>query len=295
MTARLIDLDRVCARDRRISVICPMYNEGAAIERNLRMLIAEMERFGRPWEIVVVNDGSTDDGLQKVLALAESHAGLTVVTYERNRGRGYALRKGLEHALGEIWVTTESDLSWGSGIVPRLVAELECSGADAVVASPLQEGGSFRGVPWKRLLISKAGNRLLWILMPIKLTFYTGMTRAYREGLFDPRELECDGKEIHLEILARLACQGARISEIPATLSWDSFEGKRKSSFKLRRHLIGHLLYGMGEAPFLVLGALSFLLLVLGTAFGLHLLLLSASGVPVGEVGRQGALKENPP
>lgn len=265
-----------------VSVICPMFNEGEKIRENLSKLFDALHHLPYPWELILVNDGSTDNSLREAEAfLASEKNNFTLITYAANRGRGYAIRQGLKYAKGDILVVTESDLSWGADIIASLVTKLLTEHLDAVVASPHASGGRMENVPFSRRLYTKLGNRILQFLMPVRLTMYTGMTRAYRREWIKNLNLESDGKELHLEIISKLASLGCRIGEIPAILSWEKSRKKRKSSFKAKRYIISHLTFGLDESPLFVLTLLSIFFIVLGGICGIYLLWLSLSGTPV--------------
>ena len=130
-----------------ISVVCPFYNEVGIIEHAVRTMLHRLSMLDGSWELIVVNDGSTDNSEKVVRKIAEEHPELRVVGYAPNRGRGYALRTGIAEACGDIIVTTEIDLSWGETIVEELVSELRRSvDIDIVVASPHLVGGGYRNI-----------------------------------------------------------------------------------------------------------------------------------------------------
>jgi len=265
-----------------VSVVCPMYNEEALIEDNVTRLVHVLGRLDRPWELLLVNDGSTDGTLAKVVALAETYHRVRIISYRRNRGRGYALRQGFLQAKGDIVVATESDLSYGEEIVQRLVDELEANELDAVVASPHCHGGGLSNVPFARRFYTQVGNRILQLLMPVKLSTYTGMTRAYRREAIQCLDLQSDGKEIHLEIISKLGSLGYQVGEIPAALTWPKGRKTRKSSFRAWPYIVSHLFFGISEAPLFLLGVAGLSLIILGVVLGIYLLALSITGTPVG-------------
>ncbi len=277
---RLIDLDRP-ARQLSVSLISPMFNEGKNIGNNLKKLFEALDRLPYPVEFILVNDGSTDNSLQEAEPFIGNHENFRIVTYASNRGRGYAIRQGITYAKGEIIVVTESDLSWGTDIVERMVESLVRDNLDAVVASPHAAGGRLENIPFMRRWYTKIGNRILRLLMPVKLTMYTGMTRAYRSEIIKHLDLECDGKELHLEIISKLSALGYRIGEISATLSWEISRKKRKSGFNAKRYILSHLTFGLDESPMLVLALVSFFFIFLGGICGIYLFFLSFSGIPV--------------
>lgn len=253
-----------------ISVVAPAYNEAAGIRKNIQDLLESLRAAGKEFELIIVNDGSTDDSLSIINEVAVTEPRLKVVSYRENRGRGYALRKGFAEAGGRYIITTESDLSWGAGIVGKLYDTLTSAGADVVIASPYKKGGRLENIPFKRAFLSRFGNKLLTFAVPGRLTMISGMTRGYRREVIDSLELESDGKEIHLEIAARCLALGYRVVEIPAVLRWEKQAPgrKRRSSFHSRKLIFSHLAFSFYQKPMIVFGLSGFIMLVAGLALG---------------------------
>lgn len=221
------------------------------------------------WELIAVDDGSLDSS--KAL-LSEVFAGETrarIISYPVNRGRGHALRTGIDSATGDIIVTTEIDLSWGDAVVEDLVYALqERPDLDAIIASPNLPGGGYVNVPARRVLISRLGNLLIRLLFTKKVTMNTGMTRAYRRAVIQDIQTDEKGKEFHLEVLLKLLTLGYRVGEIPATLEWKEHKlsspgaKKRKSSSRVAPLIVSHLNFAVFANPiryFWSLSALCFL------------------------------------
>ena len=248
-----------------ISVIAPMFNEASCIEYNTRRLIDELKKRRDVWELILINDGSTDETLQIVSEIAKSEPGLRVITYPENRGRGYALKQGFKAARGKYVITTESDLSWGAEIAQKLYDALLSTGADIVIASPYLKGGKLKNIPFKRAFLSRFGNKLLTFSVPGKLTMLSGMTRGYKNEVINSIDLESDGKEIHLEIVSKCLALGCEIVEIPAVLKWEKAQEKsrRKSKFHARKLIMSHLSFSFYQKPMMIFG-LSGLVMVLG-------------------------------
>ena len=264
-----------------ISIVTPMFNESELIQENVGRLREAMDKLGKSAELFVVNDGSTDDTYAKGIAAAEDDPRVHVVGYTTNRGRGYAIKYGIQQCTGDVVVVTEGDLSYGDDIVKRLSAMLEEGEFDCVVASPHIKGGGMDNVPLNRAFFTRAGNWILSWLMPVKLGTYTGMTRAYRRTVIQSLDLESDQKELHLEIIAKLGALGYRVGELPAKLLWPKGRKTRKGTFAPWKIIASHLSFGIGEAPLLLLGAFATLLIGLGGLLGVYLLVLSISGTPV--------------
>lgn len=246
-----------------------MFNEGSQIRKNIQSSLEVLKDLGESWELIIVDDGSTDDSkkqAEETMALT-SHA--QVLSYFPNRGRGFALRKGFQAAKGDFVIATESDLSWGADCIKRILSELKSSKADVVIVSPFLNGGGFRNVPLQRRLLSAVGNKILTFGLPGGLTMVTGMTRGYRRELLDRVLLQMDDKEIHLEILSKLIALGARIREIPGTITWsrhDKKKSSRKGRSKTRQWIVSHLYFSFAEAPLHFLGMLSLFFLLLSGA-----------------------------
>jgi glycosyltransferase involved in cell wall biosynthesis len=208
-----------------LSVVCPFFNEGPLIEAAVRRMVGNLrEQLDASWELILVNDGSTDDGARRLLAmLAElNEPRVRVISYPVNQGRGRALRTGIVAAAGTYIVTTEADCSWGDDIVKRLFDAIrKHPDCDFVVASPHREGGGFVGVPVARVWLTRWGNKLISLFFRAGLTMHTGMTRAYRRDVIAPLRTFENGKEFHLEVLFKLVNLRFHYSEIPATLSWE--------------------------------------------------------------------------
>ena len=240
------------AAELRISVVCPFYNEEAIIGSAIGNLLERLEaNLKDRWELIVVNDGSTDRSYEVVCEMSGKHPNLRVLSYRFNRGRGRALRTGIAQARGEIIVTTEADLSWGEDIVERLVAALDANpDADMVVASPHLPGGGYKNVPAKRVFLSRFGNHVIRMLMSDAASMNTGMTRAYRRASIRSLPLEEDRKEFHLEVILKAQALGYRIVEIPSLLEWKQYkhEGQRvtrKSSSKINKLMLTHSLFSL--------------------------------------------------
>lgn len=260
----------------QVSAVVPAYNE----EENVGKLVSEVASvLGQyeDWELIIVDDGSTDRTLTLVQQEATKNPKVRVVSYQPNQGRGKALRKGFSQATGDIIVTLDADLSYGPQQISDLVRELESDNSlDIVIGSPFAPGGSVKGLPFynHRVLLSNYGNKILARAMSVNLTAITGIFRAYRKGVIDSLDLESDGKEIHLEIISKALALGCRAKEIAAT----SVARKRgKSKFDLRATAVSHLLFSLFEKPMLLFGFAGLLLLVSGLILGAYFISIKAT------------------
>jgi glycosyltransferase involved in cell wall biosynthesis len=204
-----------------LSVVCPFFDEQGVVGDAVATLRSHLESRGMRFEIVLVDDGSTDDGRTEALVAAGGDPRVRVVGGERNRGRGHALRTGIEAARGALICTMEIDFAYGLDAIDRMVAILRRDrDADMVLVSPELPGGGYEGVPLVRVLATRWGNRLLRWTMSSGLTTHTGMTRCYRRRAIRGLPLHEDGKEFHLEVLSKALALGLVVVETPGRLRW---------------------------------------------------------------------------
>lgn len=260
-----------------VSVVCPFFNEASILEDAVPGMIESLRDSLDAWELILVNDGSTDGSLEMVQkALDPDDERVRVLSYSENQGRGHALKCGMDAAHGAIIVTTEIDCSWGDDIAARLVAELdEHPDTDFVVASPHMKGGGLENIPPLRRLLSRWGNAIIRVFFASHITMNTGMTRAYRSAVIKPLVVSEFEKEFHLEVLLKLLTIGFKAREIPATISWREQKKdtrvKRRSSTRINKTIATHLRFLVVANPvryFSVAAAVSFIVgsLFVGTA-----------------------------
>ena len=238
-------------------------------------MLQQLESSGLDWELILVNDGSTDESYSIAGAAVTGVSRTKLVTYEKNQGRGYALWRGIQEASGDIVITTEIDLSWGDTIVSDIAEKFSKDPLlDAVIASPNLPGGGYRNVPAKRVWISRMGNRLLRVLFSPKISMYTGMTRGYRRELIQGFACDERGKEFHLDVVFKLILLKCSIEEVPAILEWKDAKltqdvgSKRKSSTKILRLISTHLNFAAFANPIRYFWAFSALSGICGLVLG---------------------------
>jgi len=259
-----------------ISVVVPMFNEADNLPGVLLNIAHELRPLGRSFEIIAVDDGSSDDTAAILREAQTLHSWLYPVFYGPNRGRGYAQRRGFAEAVGRVILTIDADLSYHPRHLAEMVQLLDSHpDVDFVVGSPYMDGGSTAAVPAGRLAISKLGNWILGMAMPGGIKTVTGILRGYRREVLESLDLESEGKEINLEIVSKAVAAGFRAQEMPAVL-----RGRRKgkSKFLLKATIVSHLLFSFFERPALFFGAIGAALFALGLLGGGHLIYLWQSG-----------------
>jgi dolichol-phosphate mannosyltransferase len=198
----------------KVTILAPAYNEEDAIDQFVN---AVMPHLDDDWEILVVDDGSTDSTPQRLEALAATNPKLRVVTHEQNAGIGAAIATGFAEIPGGIIVTMDADLSHPLDLLPDLVAG--CNTADACYGSRFVPGGGMVGVPLWRSAISQIANVILRTAYRSPTRDLTTGYRAYRAEAVHGLDLVGEGFETQLEITIRLIAAGKSIDEVPLVLT----------------------------------------------------------------------------
>lgn len=247
-----------------VSVVVPAYNEAPILTKNLARLCEYMKSLEDEyrWELIVVNDGSTDETGDLAEAFAGTRDNVHVLHHMYNFRLGQALRFAFNNCRGDYIVTMDSDLSYSPDHVGKLLAKIRETRAKIVVASPYMKGGKVSNVPWLRRTFSIWANRFLSLtvtkdnLLP-NLSTLTGMVRAYDAGFLSRLNLKAMDIDIQPEILYKAMILRARIVEIPAHLNWSSDKpgkagsNQRKSSIRIAKSIISSLLSGFMFRPFM--------------------------------------------
>lgn len=259
-----------------ISVVVPMFNEEENATQTLERLSLVLDSTDKNWEILIVDDGSTDKTKSLVEDFSKFNRCVKLLSYSPNQGRGKALKVGFQKAQGKIICTTDADLSYDESHIIKMIKLSEQNPeVDLVIGSPYVAGGKAEGVPFLRLLLSQLGNKVLGFAMKGRLSTVTGVLRAYRRECIKSLELESDGKEIHLEILSKALSMGYKALEMPATLKPRK---KGKSKFKFRATAVSHIIFSFFEKPILLFGLVGLFMLFLGFCGGVYVIYLWQKG-----------------
>ncbi len=237
-----------------VSVIVPAFNEAIVIDNTMRALHEYMQglsdRFA--WEIVVVDDGSTDETGKLADTFAATHANVRVLRHRVNFSLGQALRTAFNNCTSDYLVVIDCDLTYGPEHIGRLLDTIVTTHARIVIASPYMPGGRSTGVPWLRNLASRTANRVLSLTASGRLHTLTGMVRAYDRRFVSALNLKAMGSEVNTEILYKAQLLRAHVVEIPAHLDWTAMRGlPRRSTMRLASSTIRSLLSAFIFRPFM--------------------------------------------
>jgi hypothetical protein len=204
-----------------LSVIVPALDEGPHVRAHLARIVSALERLGRPFEVVLVDDGSADDTGAEARAAAAADARVRVVAHARNRGKGAALATGCAEARGDVLVFLDADLEISPDEIGPLLARMDAVGAAVAVGSKYAPGARERR-PWHRALLSRVylGVTSVLFRLPIRDT-QTGLKALRRDvarALVPALRTRRWAWDVELLVLAHRA--GARFVAAPVTVDF---------------------------------------------------------------------------
>lgn len=210
-----------------LSVVIPVYNEEKRLAPSLEEVLTFLKGFGRPSEVVVVDDGSADKTAALVLARAKTEPMLRLVRLPANRGKGAAVRAGMLEARGKIRLFRDADSSTGMEHVAPFLAQFE-RGADVVIGSRRVAGAKFvRRQPLPRELLGRGFTFLCRALLVWEVRDFTCGFKAFTDRAATEvfsRQL-VDRWSFDAEIMFLAGALGFKIAQVPVT--WKDDEGTK--------------------------------------------------------------------
>jgi undecaprenyl-phosphate 4-deoxy-4-formamido-L-arabinose transferase len=246
-----------------LSIVIPLYNESANIDALHERLLAVLAKLGRPFEIIYIDDGSSD-GTPDILRRIHGDGGsIRAVIFNRNYGQHAAVAAGFEQARGEIVVTLDGDLQNPPEEIPKLLEKID-EGYEVVGGWRKERNDS----P-PRLFFSRFANRIAARIVGVETNDYGCMLRAYRRSVVD-RIRACAEGSIFIPALANSFA--ASVAEVPIAHAPRRFGRSRYTPLALLR-LNFDLMTGFSLMPIQLVSVTGILVAVFGLAFALFLLL----------------------
>jgi len=253
-----------------LSIVVPIYNEAESISHLLAAITDAVKATQLSYEIVCVDDGSTDGSTELLTQLATQRTDLKAVILRRNYGQTPAMAAGFEHARGKVIITLDGDLQNDPADIPLLLAKLN-EGYDLVSGWRQNR----QDAALTRLLPSKIANWLIGRVTGVKIHDYGCSLKAYRAELVADMNLY---GELHRFLPALAYIEGARITEIPVNHHARRY-GKSKYGLGRTIRVVMDLFTVFFMKKFLtrpmhVFGFLGLISLTLGILMGLYLTVL---------------------
>ncbi len=221
-----------------LTVVMPAYNEENIIYDNLFTVVADIEGFAGNYEIIVVNDGSSDSTREEVLRARKENPRIKLISYKKNKGKGYAVRKGVLAADSEFTAFLDSDLDLPAYQLEGFLTKLKDSGADIAIGSKLHKSSNIEYSAARRLM-SYVYYMMVKTLFRLNVKDTQTGLKLFRTDKIQPvfEKAVIDRFSFDIEILARANKAGLRIIELPVIIK-PKRSSVRKSKISVRQILI---------------------------------------------------------
>ena len=209
----------------KLSIIVPIYNE---VEL-LSTVLSKVHAVPIEKELILVDDYSTD-GTRNILKSEEQRADTKVLYHDKNKGKGAAIRTGLEYATGDIVIIQDADLEYNPEDIPRVIEPI-IEGRTNVAY-----GSRFRGTVEKMRIPNLVANKILaWLISILyfhRITDEATAYKAFRREIVQSIDLKCMRFEFCPEVTAKVLRKGEKIVEIPVSFVARRVEEGKKIGWK---------------------------------------------------------------
>ena len=248
--------------DETLSILIPVYNEEGNLSLLCEKLVAALKKAGRPYEVIFVDDGSSDGSLEILLELRDKNPNIKIISFSRNFGQTAALSAGIDFSKGDIIIPMDGDLQNDPEDILFLLQKIE-EGYDVV--SGWRKG---RKDPFlTRRLPSVVANKIISWIGGVSLHDYGCTLKAYRRDIL--KNIRLYG-EMHRFIPIYAQWIGARVTEIPVRHfprgSGSSKYGMSRVFKVILDLMVVKFLLSYSQKPIYVFGGLG-LLMILGGFF----------------------------
>jgi glycosyltransferase involved in cell wall biosynthesis len=217
-----------------ISIIIPLHNETKILSENVSRLKKRVDGSNYEYEIILAEDGSTDQTPQIARSLASSYPDIRLIITKKRLGRGLSLSNAIAAARGDIVVYMDADLATDLSHLDALIREIE-NGSDISTGSRLMPGSKVSGRNALRDIASKSYNLLLRLLFRTAVRDHQCGFKAFRKSSVLP--LLSEVKDTHWfwdsELLIRAQARGLKVTEIP--VNWTD---RKESGVRLHADIL---------------------------------------------------------
>lgn len=248
-----------------LSVTIPIYNEEGNIESLWQKVKHALDQAEYSWELILINDGSTDRSAELLDKIASSNSDIRVIHLARNFGQTSAMMAGFDHAKGEIVIPMDGDLQNDPSDIPRLISKIH-EGYDVVSGWRRQR----KDAAISRNLPSRLANSLISKLSGVALHDYGCSLKAYRKKILEGVKLY---GEMHRFIPIYASWNGAKVTEIevahhPRTAGQSKY-GLERILKVILDLLVVKFLYRYANKPMYIFGGFGILAMLAGFGSGL--------------------------
>lgn len=200
-----------------LSIIIPTYNEAENIQNTIQHISHIVRNSNVPFEIIIVDDSSTDNTQQIVIDLIARRYPVVLITRAKDPGLSQSVMAGIERAHGSVVVVTDADLSHSIELIPSMYNEIKTNNTDIVIGSRYMSGGGIEDWPLKRRVISWGATFLSRVLFPQTTDPVSGFFAIKKDLILSTPNLRPRGYKTLLEFLGK--CKWNKITELPYTFT----------------------------------------------------------------------------
>ena len=216
-----------------LSIVVPAYNEGEHIYDNLMIIDKALSAFTSDFEIIAVNDGSSDNTGDEVKRAAADNPNIKDFGYEKNRGKGGAVTWGAINSKGDIVGFIDADLDLSANLLSGYYTEMKLENADIVIGSKMHKDSKLE-YPFARKVFSICYYIMLKVLFGLKCHDTQTGIKLYRGSLI--REIaplrRIDGYAFDIELLALASKKKAKLIEMPVELNFSRIKSFGRIRFR---------------------------------------------------------------
>ena len=211
----------------KFTVIVPAYNEAKVIKENLIAIRDTLDAFTPDFEILAADDGSTDDTKDRILEASAEDPRIKYAGYDKNRGKGGAVKHGVGLAQGDVIGFIDADLDIAPDHLVRYLVHMDETSCDVVIGSKMHKDSELDYPPLRRF-VSWGYYMILKVLFGMKIKDTQTGIKLYRSSYIKKIAplLRVSGYAFDIEVLALCAYEGAKIDEMPVNIVF-----KREASF----------------------------------------------------------------
>ena len=216
----------------KLTVVMPCYNEGTRIYRNIIETITQVEKFCDSFRIIVVNDGSQDETEYEIKRAMEQDHRIGMISYEKNQGKGYAVKRGMMASKSEYTAFLDADLELPPYLLEGFLKKAE-EGVDVVIGSKMHPESQVE-YPFLRKILSTGYYWFMKLLFGMKLKDTQTGIKLFRTEKIRPvlKMVRTSRFSFDIEILAIAAKKGLSIIEMPVVVNFSRNKSdKSKISF----------------------------------------------------------------
>lgn len=213
-----------------LCVVMPAYNEGKHIKDNLLTASKLISSFINNYQIIAVNDGSSDDTLEGMRLAASLDSHIKPVSYSQNKGKGHAISTGVKHADAEYIAFLDSDLELSPLMLRYFLRSLLATKADIAIGSKLHKKSKLN-YPLSRKILSMGYYLMLKVLFKLKIKDTQTGIKLFKADVIKPicSKITTSGFAYDIEILAIATKKGYKIIEMPIELNYSRTRGNRST------------------------------------------------------------------